>query len=466
MFLIRWFIYLNILIPGIFLFPVKKIFLRKNMREKHKGPVIICMNHTAFLDYIEALLAFPFKRIYVLVGKQFYGYNKFLSFCLKVLGVIVVDEVTGNMDAVNKAVDQINKGHSILVFPEGHIETEGKLLEYKQAAALISLSSGAPVLPVFHNGRIGPGKRDLMFIGSLMYPDSYVIRDDLENLQDRAAAFTKDVQDRTEEFRHFYLKNFMIADGKKRRHPKYAGFIYNFIRFTAFPPLKLGYRMKVSYGGDLARGTRYMEKGMIIASNHSWWLDMPFLYVVFFRAYCRCLVAKDISEMSSFRAKVLCSVGVILFDRTDFDFNALKTLMNSLKNDEPLIIFPEGHLNYDDELLKFKKGMALLALYANVPVVPVYIHSSYRLFKPARFVIGDPIEFDKAGLKTDNESIEKANSMISESLYSLKRQAILETKPELNRYIKKRRAEMKVNLAEINARNVADLKAKKENKKN
>ena len=141
MFLIRWLLYINSIIPALILFPIKKIYLRKNKKEKYKGPVVISMNHTAFLDYVEALLAFPGRRKYVLVGAQFYAYNPVLTFFLKAMGVIKVDSVTGNMDAVNKAVEQINKGHSILIFPEGHIETEGKLLEYKQAAALISLSS-------------------------------------------------------------------------------------------------------------------------------------------------------------------------------------------------------------------------------------------------------------------------------------------------------------------------------------
>ena len=85
--------------------------------------------------------------------------------------------------------------------------------------------------------------------------------------------------------------------------------------------------------------------------------------------------------------------------------------MDGLKNHEPFIIFPEGHMNYDDELIEFQKGPAMLSLYTKRPVVPVYIHTSYKMFKPTRFVVGDPLEFDKAGLVTDNESYEKANEV-------------------------------------------------------
>ena len=353
------------------------------------------------------------------------------------------------MDAVNKAVEQINKGHSILIFPEGHIETEGKLLEYKQAAALISLSSGAPIVPVFHNGRIGPGKRDLMFIGSYMYPDTYMTREGLDSLQDRAVAFTTDLQNRTEEYRQFYLRNFLIADGKKLKRPKYAGFLYNFMKYTALPGIKFLMRTKITYGGDLARGTRFMDKGMIIVANHSWWIDSALLYYVFRRVYCRSLAAKDVAEVNKSWGFFEKAMGCVLLDRTGFDWNSLKTMMDGLKNHEPFIIFPEGHMNYDDELIEFQKGPAMLSLYTKRPVVPVYIHTSYKMFKPTRFVVGDPLEFDKAGLVTDNESYEKANEMMREAIYNLKRQAISETKPEMNSYIRKIRARMKANLAEI-----------------
>jgi 1-acyl-sn-glycerol-3-phosphate acyltransferase len=210
-------------------------------------------------------------------------------------------------------------------------------------------------------------------------------------------------------------------------------------------------RTKISYGGDLARGTRYMDKGMVIVANHSWWIDSALLYYVFWRVYCRSLAAKDVAEVNKSWGFFEKAMGCVLLDRSGFDWNSLKTMMNGLKDHEPFIIFPEGHMNYDDEFLEFMKGPAMLSLYSHRPVVPVYIHTSYKLFKPTRFVIGDPIEFDKAGLVTDNESLEKANEMMREALYNLKRQAISETKPQMNSYIKKIRAEMKKNLAEISS---------------
>ena len=80
----------------------------------------------------------------MLVGAQFYAFNPFLTFLLKAMGVIRVDEVTGNMDAVNKAVEVLSKGHDILIFPEGHIETEGKL-QFFIRSAIYAFQKSTPV---------------------------------------------------------------------------------------------------------------------------------------------------------------------------------------------------------------------------------------------------------------------------------------------------------------------------------
>ena len=102
---------------------------------------------------------------------------------------------------------------------------------------------------------------------------------------------------------------------------------------------------------------------MVIVANHSWWIDSALLYYVFRRAYCRSLAAKDVAEVNKSWGFFEKAMGCVLLDRTGFDWESLKTMMNGLKNHEPFIIFPEGHMNYDDEFLDFMKGPAMLSLY-------------------------------------------------------------------------------------------------------
>ena len=49
-----------------------------------------------------------------------------------------------------------------------------------------------------------------------------------------------------------------------------------------------------------------------------------------------------------------------------------------LRNGKSLLIFPEGGRSYDGELMEFKKGVGILSLELNVPVIPVYIKGTFE----------------------------------------------------------------------------------------
>jgi long-chain acyl-CoA synthetase len=64
-----------------------------------------------------------------------------------------------------------------------------------------------------------------------------------------------------------------------------------------------------------------------------------------------------------------------------------------LRHRGALGIFPEGARTLTGELRPFKKGVAVLAQEVGVPLVPVYIHGSYRAWGPnARFPRPTPIQ--------------------------------------------------------------------------
>ena len=448
MFLVRWFLIITSIIPALLFFNVKRYFLRAKKKLDYKGPIIAALNHTSFLDYVCALLAFPGRRFFVLVSAKFYDYNPVLTFLVKAMGVIRVDAVSGNMDAVNKAVKLLKDGKNILIFPEGHIETEGKLLEFGQAAALMSLGSGAPIIPVYHNGKIGPGKRDKMFIGEPIFPDNYLIKE--ENLQDQSRTLTKDLYDTIESYRQFYLENFYEAEGKKPKKYKHSNFLYNFVKITAYPAIWTFMHPKYVYENGMARGTRLRQKGMLLVSNHSWWIDAPFMYYVFFKLSPRCIAAQDVADINKSWGFFEKTMGCILLDRSGFDWGAIRTCMECLKDDIPLVVFPEGHMNYDDDLLPFMSGAVMLALMTGVPVAPVYMHTTYKPFRKQVYVIGELIKFDSTFKKADNNSVNLANEVLYKKLTELKHIAIRESSPKFNRKVKETRKQMKANLERVN----------------
>jgi 1-acyl-sn-glycerol-3-phosphate acyltransferase len=89
------------------------------------------------------------------------------------------------------------------------------------------------------------------------------------------------------------------------------------------------------------------------------------------------------------------------------DVQAIKQSMQILKNQEALVMFPEGTRHTTGELGKLHSGAALLAHKTHSPIVPVAIIGPYRIFGRLKVVFGEPI--DPASFASDrkkNEAIE------------------------------------------------------------
>lgn len=111
----------------------------------HKGPYIVCANHSSFLDPVVICAAIP-HRVYWVALKTLYTiwpFAVFLRFakCIRVNGVI------------KEALLAIEGGKVIGIFPEGRRTYDGKLMRKgKRGAALLALRTGALVLPAWIDG--------------------------------------------------------------------------------------------------------------------------------------------------------------------------------------------------------------------------------------------------------------------------------------------------------------------------
>ena len=69
---------------------------------------------------------------------------------------------------------------------------------------------------------------------------------------------------------------------------------------------------------------------------------------------------------------------VIPIDPETYLGKALQLSAHVLKSNKALFIFPEGGRSYDGNIMDFKRGIGILALELNVPVVPASIKGSYE----------------------------------------------------------------------------------------
>ncbi|MGE0494728.1 MAG: lysophospholipid acyltransferase family protein [Vulcanimicrobiota bacterium] len=130
------------------LFSIVKPDIRGLEEIPAQGPVILAGNHPNVLDGLVVGLASPRPVRFLVAGELFRvpGLAAFLAW----LGCIPVDrrQGRGNGDALRAAIEALEQGHVLALFPEGKTNGGRTLLEFKPGVALLGLRTGAPVIPL------------------------------------------------------------------------------------------------------------------------------------------------------------------------------------------------------------------------------------------------------------------------------------------------------------------------------
>ncbi|MCH4888849.1 1-acyl-sn-glycerol-3-phosphate acyltransferase [Acidaminobacter sp. JC074] len=87
--------------------------------------------------------------------------------------------------------------------------------------------------------------------------------------------------------------------------------------------------------------------------------------------------------------------GAIPVDREANDISAIKGALKILKGGNVMMLFPEGTRNKTKVPLEAKPGVAMIAVKAKVPIVPISFIAEYKHFKKMHVVIHDPIYLDE-----------------------------------------------------------------------
>jgi len=140
----------------------------------------------------------------------------------------------------------------------------------------------------------------------------------------------------------------------------------------------------------------------IIAPNHVSYLDafiiasaIPFdifrnLYSLGIQKYFANKAGKTFARLAN----------VIPIDQELYLTKALQMSAYILKNKKSLLVFPEGSRSVNGELMEFKKGVGILAVEMNIPVVPAYIKGAFEAlprnvkipkFESIEVIFGKPI---------------------------------------------------------------------------
>jgi len=149
------------------------------------------------------------------------------------------------------------------------------------------------------------------------------------------------------------------------------------------------------------------KNGYILAVNHNSYLDIILMSTLMFLK--RHVIIKYIGKKELFTNKIskwyLTLMGQISVDRKLGSKQSLETAVSTLKKGDVIGIFPEGTRSMTGKIREGKTGVARLALWAKVPVVPVGIKGSFELMPKGTTIpkfkknviikVGKPIYFDK-----------------------------------------------------------------------
>lgn len=117
---------------------------------------ILCSNHISDLDPI--LVAIKVKPQCFFMAKEELFRIPLLSPIIKALGAFPVARGKGDTAAIDHAVQVVNSGHVLAIFPEGTRTKDGKLLKLKSGAIVVASKTGGDLLPCV----IKKGKRKFL----------------------------------------------------------------------------------------------------------------------------------------------------------------------------------------------------------------------------------------------------------------------------------------------------------------
>jgi 1-acyl-sn-glycerol-3-phosphate acyltransferase len=140
-----------------------------------RGPFVVVANHQSILDI---LLLCRLPREMKWVAKESLWGVPWAGWMLRLSGDIPVlrgDHESGG-EALAKARAYLDRGMSVMVFPEGTRSTTGDLLPFKAGAFRLALEAGVPVLPIAVSGtgaglpKGGPWVRPCRAIARILEP--------------------------------------------------------------------------------------------------------------------------------------------------------------------------------------------------------------------------------------------------------------------------------------------------------
>ena len=110
------------------------------------GPFVLAPVHRSFIDF--GLVSGVTRRRMRYMGKEELWHNRWLGRFIGALGAFPVHRGAADRDALHKAVEVLEQGEPLVLFPEGTRRSGPVIGHLYEGAAYVAARTGVPVVPV------------------------------------------------------------------------------------------------------------------------------------------------------------------------------------------------------------------------------------------------------------------------------------------------------------------------------
>ena len=122
---------------------------RENLRKVQTKGCIIAPNHVSAIDPVFIVISrFWGRRMLVFAKKELFEINALLTWFFRCSGALCVRGTKEVLEIIDRTVEACRAGETLLIFPEGTREKEGRLLPPKSGLFVIAAQAGVDVVPV------------------------------------------------------------------------------------------------------------------------------------------------------------------------------------------------------------------------------------------------------------------------------------------------------------------------------
>jgi 1-acyl-sn-glycerol-3-phosphate acyltransferase len=404
-------------IGHVTLWPIQWIYYRKKVyyedkkvtSRKIKGPALVVSNHKGLMDFPMAMFLFPFHKLYCLMSELIYNHGKLLAWLTKIVGGVRVDRVNYDFGFMDKSLQLLDKKKLLIVYPEGKVETSDKMYPFHPSYILIALRSGAPIIPIYTDGKYKFKERCHVVIGKAIYLDDYCTSENPS--KEEIDSLNKMIRNKIRELERICKAK--VAKDTYNHGIHFKFFFRDLGRLLAFL-MNVHFKAKVYNKGKHKKNLKIKGGGVIVA-NHSSFADPLVLLNVFWRRRIFILTAEIVFDGHSHRSWLLNQLGCVRIDRNINDIDAMQKCLDIVKNGNLLVIFPSGHIDKYGTIDDFKGGAALMAIQANVPIYPLYLGPRTSKIGRNPVWLGEKIDIEK--LRSHDRLNKEDLNNISQVLY-------------------------------------------------